>query len=173
MPQSNENEKYAPSVWGRGDSNQFHDLEVPSGQLCLVRRPGVAALMRMGLLNDLDSITSFVSRDIIAKAEGKRVISTEDAVEMLKDPAKFERILYVVDRIVVECVVKPEVKMAPNDATNRKDGVVYTDMIELSDKMFIFQYVLGGTESVAQFREEAGAALGGVSAESGDAGEAK
>ena len=58
------NDKYAPTTWG-SELGGAEDLTVPSGQTCLVRRPGVQGLMEAGILHDLDTLTA----EVLAVAE--------------------------------------------------------------------------------------------------------
>ena len=41
-------------------------------------------------------------------------------------------------------------------------GVVYADMVDLVDKMAIFNYAVGGTRDLESFREGLDAAMGGL-----------
>lgn len=150
--------KYAPTTWG-GGGNAPHDLTVPSGQVCLVRRPGLDALMAEGLLGDLDSLTQIVNSKHIERVNGKDSVN---AASMLKDAKSVENVLHLVNKVVCATVIQPPVFMPPNDVTLRKQGVVYADSIDINDKMFIFQYVLGGTADLERFRQQSEDALGGV-----------
>ena len=168
-------EKYAPTTWGSGPAiNEPTDLKVPSGQKCLVQNPGVEGLMKAGVINDIDSLTALVDQKHIkpndrkakkgSKAAAKQdaAIDREAMKKLLSDPEKMANMLHVVDRVVCHVVIKPEVRMTPNDPTSRKKGVIYADMIDLTDKMFIFQFVVGGTSNLEQFRGQLGAAVGSV-----------
>lgn len=158
---SKTDDKYAPTTWG-SDGNGLEDLVVPSGQTCLVRRPGVQRLMEAGVLRDIDSLTSIVGEEHIKRVNGERSVNTETLVN---DADAIANVLHMVDRVVVHCVVKPEVIMSPNDPTSRQDGVIYADMIDIEDKMFIFNFAVGGTRSVEQFRQESQSPVGSVDAE--------
>jgi hypothetical protein len=46
--------------------------------------------------------------------------------------------------------------------TNRQPGVIYADMIELIDKVFVFNFVVGGTRDLESFRNGLDELLGGV-----------
>jgi hypothetical protein len=152
--------KYAPTTWG-GGGNVPHDLTVPSGQICLVRRPGLDALMAEGLLGDLDSLTQIVNSAHIERVNGK---DTVNAQSMLKDVKSIENVIHLVNKVVCATVVQPPVFMPPNDVTLRKNGVIYADSVDINDKMFIFQYVLGGTADLERFRQQSQDAMGGVEA---------
>jgi hypothetical protein len=151
--------KYAPNAWMSGGVGSMEELEVPSGQLCLVRRPGVQGLIKAGVLHKMDSLSSIVNEKHIKRVKGKTEV---DVQKLMKDPKSIDEILHIVDKVVCHCVVKPEIFRAPNDATLRQPGVVYTDMIDITDKMFIFNYVVGGTRDLETFRREFDQSVGGV-----------
>lgn len=157
------NDKYAVTTWGSAGGNAgLTDLEVPSGQLCLVKRPGIEGLLKAGVLRDLDTLTSLVNEKVIKKtAKGQPSAQPEvDLQLILANPEKLDAIMHTVDRTVCECVVKPPIMMTPNDSTRRKGGVVYADMVDLTDKMFIFQFVVGGSQDLERFRNQLEGAMG-------------
>ena len=80
--------------------------------------------------------------------------------------------MHVLDRITTSCVVQPEIKMTPNDPTSRVAGVVYADQVEMEDKLFLFQFVVGGTRDLERFRKESDDALGSLSVSEEDGGNA-
>lgn len=154
-------DKYAPTVWGTGGG--LEDLVVPSGQMCLVKRPGVQNLIEAGVLRDIDTLSAIVAEKHIKRVEGEDPDIDTDS--LAQDPEAIVNVLHVVDRVVTYCVVKPEILMTPNDPTSRKDGVIYADMVDIEDKMFVFNYAVGGTRSVEQFRQGSVAPVGSVDTE--------
>jgi hypothetical protein len=62
----------------------------------------------------------------------------------------------MVERVVMECVVEPKVHPLPEDDV-RDNDLLYIDELDAMDKMFIFQWAVGGTSNLEQFLEEAGA----------------
>lgn len=180
---------YAPNQWGSTEIGGLTDLRTPSGQLCLVRRPGVEGLLSAGVLNDLDSFTALIQTEHIdrvdprkrpsdrkakATTEKERIaVQQKELEEMMKDPSKLASLMHTVDRVVCHVVVKPDVRMTPNDATSRKKNVIYADMIDMVDKMFIFNFVVGGSRDIDRFLDESGLDVGGVGSEQGPEGEAE
>lgn len=166
MPSNTEN-KYAPTQWG---GEVFNDVTMPSGQVAQLRRPGVQGLIAAGLLESLDSLSAIVGQDLIPTAQGKKAPSDRkpkkakspeiDIKTLMKKPEQLANIMHLVDRVTVHCVMQPKIEMAPNDITSRKEGVIYTDSIDLGDRMFIFNYAVGGTTDLQTFRAESEAALG-------------
>lgn len=157
------NSKYAANAWLSGGIGDMEDLTVPSGQLCLVRRPGLEGLMKAGVLHNVDSLSQIVNEKHLS--QGKKDAQPElNMSSLLKDQKALDEVTHVIDRIICHCVVKPEIHMTPNDVTRRVKGVVYADMVELTDKMFIFNYVVGGTRDLESFRSGLAEAVGGVEA---------
>lgn len=163
--------KYALTSWG---GEYAEDLEVPSGQLCRVRRPGAQGLLEAGVLHSLDTLTAIVDQKHVKRVKGRGPNSQEnieiDADGLAKDPESLINVLHLVDRVVTYCVLEPKVEMTPDDVTNRKQGVVYCDTIDLEDRMFIFNFAVGGTRSVERFRREGTVPVGSVEAVADDGG---
>lgn len=165
-----QNDPYAPTAWG---GSAYEDLRLPSGQLCLARRMGVEGLMKAGIIHDIDPLMGMVQMHE-ARVAGKDTESNEKAMlDILKDESKMTSLFHMLDRIVCAVAVKPEVKMTPNDVTRRQDGVIYTDMIDLEDKMFIMMWTMGGAETVAGFRDQFEKSLGSLSAQPKNGGQAE
>ena len=143
--------RYAPTTWGTAPGTFLEDLVVPSGQLCQVRRPGVEGLIKAGVLHDIDSLTAMVEDKHVKRAKGQPQI---DVDSVMKDPGALDNILHVTDRVVCYVVVQPRIEMTPNDPTTRKSGVIYADMVDLEDKMFILNFAVGGTRDFERFRGE-------------------
>lgn len=154
--------KYAAQAWLSGGVGGLEDVVVPSGQLCLVRRPGLEGLMKAGVLNRMDSLSSVVNEKHLKRVKGGKAAEEVDALSLLGDPKAVADVMDVVDKVVCHVVVKPEVHRNPNDVTRRQPGVVYADMIDVMDKMFIFNFVVGGTRDIESFRDEFDESVGGL-----------
>jgi hypothetical protein len=190
-PSKKKAEKYAATSWG---AEHLTDLEMPSGQLAQVRRPGITGLIKAGLLDSLDSLTALVKTEHIDRVEkGKPTtpeITAEDIRALAQDKDKLIETLDLMDRVVEYVVVQPVVlrpverdeqgnplKMwkgrlddngdqimeeIPIPDDKRVAGQVYTEMVDASDKIFIFQFVVGGVRDLEQFRQEFGETLGSL-----------
>lgn len=175
VPQTapSQSDPYAVTAWGQSPSDPTPtDLTVPSGQRCLVRRPGLEALLREGVLFQSDTLTTLVHENIeqVEKGQTPKEIDFE---ELMSNPEKFEALMQTVDRILCAVVVKPPIQRTPNDPTNRKSGVVYADSVAIEDKFFIMDFALGGARGLAGFPGGPTADVGGVPARKGTAGPAK
>lgn len=164
---------YAVTAWGNSSADPTPtDLTVPSGQKCLVRRPGLEQLLREGVLFQADMLTSMVYENIELSEKGQKPkdVSFE---ELMGDPEKFDDLMTTVDRILCAVVIRPALQRPPNDPTNRKDGVVYTDTVAIEDKFFIMDFALGGARGLAGFPGGPNENVGGVSTRQGSRRPAK
>lgn len=152
VPTSAEPEdKYAATAWG---AQSYEELRVPSGQLCLIRRPGMQAMIKAGILNDLDSLTALVSTELLDDGKPANSVKPEAIRDILKDTKKAESMFHMLDKVLCFAVVKPEIVMTPNNRTSMKNGVIYAESVDLEDKMFILNFAMGGTRDVETFRKE-------------------
>lgn len=150
------NDRFAPTKWGGA---AFEELSVPSGQLCLVRRPGVEGLVQAGVLKDIDSLSAIVDQEHVKRGKGAPPV---DLKKIAADEGTLLNIIHTMDKIVAYVVVKPDIKMTPNDITNRDEAQIYCDMIDLEDKMFIMNFAVGGTRDLEKFRSEFDESVAGV-----------
>lgn len=179
--------KYAPSIWGAQE--QFCDLECPSGQLCQVRLPGIQPLIAAGVLESADTLTALVDSKHIKRVQGKATPAKNhidlgkgqtgelDTESLMKDPASLQKVFDLVDRVCEHMIVQPAVKRAVRKVTergkvtevgipmdDRLEGIVYTDQIDMVDRMFILNYAIGGDSDVEAFRKQLPEGLGGLAA---------
>jgi hypothetical protein len=175
MPSSNIN-----NVWGQ--STQSIELTVPSGQVCLVKRPDPQRLAELGVLDQVDILTKLVDDKHVKRVKGKSaadLVKTIDSSVVTKNPKIMVGILQTADKVVEAVVLSPVVlrpvlrdaykqpvlvdgKEIPLPHEERVEGQIYTDMIEFVDRMFIFQHAVGGNPDLATFRDESDAPVDGV-----------
>lgn len=169
--------------------NKGEEIELPSGNVALVKRPGPQALLSKGILPD--TLMPIVQQAI---RSGKG-LKTEDVGALLKDPQSLVHMLDAMDRLLVEVVVEPPVHyhrklvvkgkedvggvtagpaygedewvLIPEDERDN-DAYIYTDDVDEEDKMFIFNYAVGGTRDLETFRREHAAGMGNLPDGSGD-----
>jgi hypothetical protein len=158
--------KPGQKVWGKNDSGAaLILLTVPSGETCRVIRPGVEGLIQAGVLHDIDSLTALVDEKHLKRVKGQQQV---DVQSLLADSKNLENLFHVVERVVSYVVREPVVKMTPEDPTNRQAGDhIYCDQIDLEDKMFIFDYAVGGTKDIESFRAKTQLAMGSLADEQG------
>jgi hypothetical protein len=155
--------------WKGKSSSAKIELELPSGNVALVKRPGMPELMSKGAFSD--SLLPMVQK-AMEQAQGRRGAKAAkmDASEIMTDPKKMADAFDSFDRVLVLTVLEPKVlyhrrqtertdeegKPVWEDIPEeeRDEETLYTDDVELDDKMFIFQYVVGGTADLATFRQQ-------------------
>lgn len=141
------------------------ELDLPSGNCCLAIRPGAEGLIKAGLLDSLDQLTSLVQIEHIDAKDPRKAATNVDVQELLKDPKKLATGLALVDKVICHVVKAPVVFMPPEDDDALRDpNVIYADQVDYEDKMFIFQWAVGGTSNLVQFRQESQELVGNLSA---------
>lgn len=173
-----------PRAYGSGWKSPLTDLDLPSGEVCQVKRVGVQGLMEAGLLDSVDSLTAIVQGDTIPKAQGKPQVNVK---EILDDPSRLDTMMEMADRVVIFAVTQPVLHPIKVPAIDEETGEpkvdgagepvmrilgleerdgdkVYIDYVDDMDKMYIMNFVMGGPKDLQRFREETEAALGGLSA---------
>lgn len=159
------------NVWRNtapADSVEF--LTLPSGQTCSARRIGIESLLATGLLGEADSLTAYVDQKHIKRVNGKE--PEVDVSSAMKDPKTLQQIVLLVDRITPFIVADPTVRSHVEDIdgggtrnipeAERDTEAVYTDQIPLEDKMFLFNFAVGGTRSADRFLGQSADAVAGV-----------
>lgn len=195
MPSNTSSKKTAKTVdklpkgkkgYGQGWKNAAKDsgpieFETPSGTTCLVRRVGLNGLIKAGILESMDSLTSIVNQEVIPAAEGK---PTVDVSAVLSDSKKFQDMIDMIDKITVYAVAEPKLHPVPKteklgsdnmpiteggkpvmvevESEDRvwteldSDGdvvdIIYVDQIDLGDKTAIMNFVMGASQDLAAFR---------------------
>lgn len=181
MPSSNK--KNYGKGWGGDEA--FEDLECPSGTWCQIRKPNPQQLISLGLIDNLDALSGLVDKKHIKRVKGSKVptVSEAGAKEILENPQAVMDMMAVADKVVEYMVIQPTlrrpVKQIPGMTDDkgkpieqplpfheRENGVIYTDQLDMMDKMWIFQYCAGGSTDLATFRQQIGqspATVGDVS----------
>lgn len=154
-------------------------LELPSGFKVKVRNPGgLRAFLGNGLIpNSLMKII----QDGLDKGSGKNVpvnITKDGKI----DPEMMSDMMQMMDNIAVTVVVEPRIHPTlteadllvwneenPDDQRDfvedlRRDDRLYADELPDDDKMFLFQWVSGGTRDLETFRQQHAAGMGALPA---------
>lgn len=138
------------------------ELELPSGNICLAINKGMKVFLSEG--NVPNSLMDIV-QGAIAEGEGKGQKKLAEAAE---DTKVLGDMIHMMDGIVVSCVMQPDIAPVPLkedgtwDEAAKDPSLLYVDEVELEDKMFIFQWCVGGTTDIAQFRKEFASAVESV-----------
>lgn len=128
-------------------------VEVPSGNVALLRTVGMQAFLKKGIIpNSLRAI----ALEAITKKKAPKLDMDELSEEQLLD------MIEVFDAVTVYCTVAPNVHPVPKDEDDEPipvrdrdeiDGL-WVDEVDDIDKAFIFQLSVGGTKDLESFREE-------------------
>jgi hypothetical protein len=165
------------------------ELELPSGNVCLALNKGMKAFLDDGVVPN--SLIPIVQQAITGAETGKS--PAEMMASAGSEETVLLDMLVMMDGVLVACVKQPPIAAAPvavvpdpdaeeegatktvvvqwGDSITQADGqvierdeeVLYVDDVELEDKMFIFQWAVGGTDDVEQFRSEFTSTLEGLS----------
>lgn len=185
MPSSDEYQNEAPggrgfvpnSVWSSTTpAGVEQELTLPSGQTCLAKKMSIEGVVATGLLNEVDILTQMVDKHTRMVKGGKGVA---DGVQvdnsLLKDPEALGAVMGLTDRLIPHIVISPAIRRHWTETTvgktkvtkmipikDREPGVVYTDQIDLHDKMHLFEWSLGGLTEFSSFRRESDSSVGTV-----------
>lgn len=155
-------------------------IELPSGNVALVKQISPMAFMESGLIPD-------PLRPIIHKSiHDKKGLRPADQKKMIDDPKLLASAMELMDRTIVHVVIEPEITMPPKcrvcgeyantprhdkiqpsfehayNEDERKPGLLYADEVDMLDKQFVFQWVMGGSKALQPFREQIEQSLGSV-----------
>lgn len=179
--------KYTPKAWEDRD----FDFELPSGDICLLRRMEPLDLIEFGLQDKLDFATTVVMnthvkngsmskvdkikrdramREASAKGEDPdaavEALEAEKALEAMKaNPDQMRNMKEALNIILANFVVAPEMHEPPELDEDRVVGRYYTDAVPWNDKMAIFNKLMAGVKVVESFREGSEEAVGDVAPE--------
>jgi hypothetical protein len=127
-------------------------IRVPSGNVALVKRPGLQVFLAQGLIPN--SLMEFVTKSLKGSAKPK----LED---LDLNPQAMKDMMELVDAVVIHSCLEPQVSAIPMGPrgqglidSNRNPDILYVDEVDIEDKMFIFNYAVGGTSDVESFRQE-------------------
>jgi hypothetical protein len=189
MPSPNDSNFTPNAVWASAPrEGETHELTLPSGQTCLARKVSIQSMIETGLMGYVDSLTASVEQYTRRIKGGKGVPDGTPEIDsaILKDPQALKVLIQVADLVTPHIVASPTVllhfteqvvgktratKMIP--ASERIEGQIYTDQIDIEDKMFLFDWGLGGIAALQSFRGEPGGDVGGVDAGQKPRGKAK
>lgn len=167
-------------------ATQGEEIELPSGNVALIKRPGMESLFAAGVLPD--ELTKIALEEIRRAETGQpqdhKKKKTQEGLDpevmqkFLSNESAISDIFDAFDRVTEMCVIEPPVKYhkrrkvdgAGQQITDEKDrplwetipneerdeDVVYTDDVDMNDKTFIFNFVVGGTRDIASFRMQFG-----------------
>lgn len=153
------------------------DLQLPSGNVAKVKAIAITKLIEADIFPD--SLEQLIAQKTKSD-DGKDNVTAKAPEEAqvksaLSNPKELAKLMNAVDRITAMAVLEPPVLLGienvetdpekpakwqdiPDD--ERDEDALYTDEIDLEDKMFIFQFTVGGSSDLDRFREQFGAHMG-------------
>ena len=152
--------------WKKATTDAFMDLECPTGTWCQVRKPNPRSLIALGFLERMDTLNGVIQSKHIKRVKGESKINAES---LIKDPASVMGMLELADRVCEYVVMQPTVRRPVKVIGENSDGtphevqlpgeerdpeVIYTDVMDDADKMWIFQHACGGDATLATFRKQ-------------------
>jgi hypothetical protein len=152
-------------------ANADTDLTLPSGNICRVKRPGLPALLKMNILPDeLSSIAMEAVEQGETGAPDHDANNKKIAELMGKGSESIEMMVDATARIAAACILEPPVSYHREKFEGGPDGdfweeipeskrdpdVLYTDEVDFNDLVFIFQFVVGGSRDLEEFRKTTG-----------------
>lgn len=138
---------YAPTGWRKKRRVEF-DLEMPSGQMCRVMRLERDDLLRLNLIEHLDTFTPMLMDTQMDDAERQAEIR-----ETIQDkPEALNKMLLAVDKVVMSATIRPRItddRKKVNYGTERDwndpnfTATVHLDDIDMFERMYIFGAAFG------------------------------
>jgi hypothetical protein len=182
------------NVWGSNPSEgSEEELTLPSGQTCRARKVTITSLIEAGIMNEADSLTAMVDQHT-RKIKGGKVADGTPVLDqsILRDSSAISAMIMMADRALPSIVVSPPVslhftetvvgrtkvtKKIPESERNAmrlvQPGLVFTDQIDLEDKMHLFEWGVGGLKAFSSFRADTPSDVGDLVPREGGKGPAK
>lgn len=158
-------------------------IELPSGFIVKAKNPGgLRAFINTGLIPN--SLMEIIQKGL-DKGSGKN-ITAEIIKDGKIDSQMLTDMMQMMDGIACKVIVEPRiyptltetdlVEWNENNLDDQKDSVedlrsdekLYADELPDDDKMFLFQWISGGTRDLHTFRQQHAAGVDALSAGSGD-----
>ena len=174
------------SQWKTSSPVEGQDVVLPSGNVARCKRLSPQAFLTSGTLPD--PLSAIVKKAI----HTKQGLNPKDVEKISQDPEMLASALETFDRVLEFVMVEPRVSMPPacvvvidgeecglyaNTEVHRdtfrsgrhayQEGprdpnILYADIVDMDDKMFLFQWALTGAEDLTSFRAELAAAVGSL-----------
>lgn len=131
---------------------------LPSGNSARLRRVSLQTFLKTG------RVPNVLMKPMKRAIEKKQEMTPDELKELMSDPEAIGEMFKLVDMIAVDAFIEPKLTPLPDDESEgRREDLLYVDEIDLDDKMFIFQWMVGGTSDLEQFRNEQSKQLAAVS----------
>lgn len=181
--------------WRKG--RQPVHVVLPSGHVCKAVNKGMDAFLKAG---KIPNALMPIIRAALAEGEGRRAKPKDIGKDALDNPEVLSAAVELADTITCECVTEPVIRPVPMrmkseleneenpeapenwepvplaerdfDDDQYPNGFLWVDEADLNDKIFIMNWVMGGTQDVERFREELADVVDDIQSGEGDVEEA-
>jgi len=136
--------------WKSKSLRKGKEMVLPSGHTCIAARVNLMVFMKSGKIpNSL--------RGMIDQAMDGKEISQDEILDKLlsgdeKTLKTFEDMMKMADAVVCDCMIEPKVIPAPATEEERSDSILHVDEMDEEDRLFVFNYAVGGTRDLETFR---------------------
>jgi len=139
-------------------------IELPSGFVVKVRNPGgLRVFMESGTIPN--SLMSIVQESL---DKGKKLTEQDLMNDGELDPQMIKDMMELNDQVAMKVLVEPKVHPIPEKEEDRNEDLLYVDELPEEDKLFLFQWVTGGTRNLERFRNEHQAGVDASATGAGD-----
>lgn len=127
------------------------ELEVPSGNVALVRAPGMQVFIEQGLIPN-------TLMPIVQKAISEKKPPNMEELEITEE--SLAQMVEMIDAVAIYCVIEPALTTNKNPdgelipEKDRDEELLYVDEVDVQDKLFIFQFAVGGVRDLERFRKQ-------------------
>lgn len=140
-------ERPAAEVWGSTE----YDFVCPSGAKCRMRKLMPEKLLEFGILDRISTLPG-VAAGVVDKAEGAPPKPGD-----MPDAQDIKDVVGILEVLLPAVVVSPVVYAVPvvgddGEVPERVVGRIYTDSIELTDRIAIMERAVQGVQKLVPFR---------------------
>lgn len=143
------------------------ELELPTGAVILAKGlTSMRAFLKSGAIPN--SLMVIIQESIDKGKEPDLDSIMQPTGEDGKvDQQSIDDMLALVDNATVATWILPPTALPPENDEDRRDDVLYTDEIDENDKLFVFQWAIGGSDDLETFRKEQNAGMDRLRASQG------
>lgn len=127
-------------------------IQLPSGLFMQVRRVELRTFLQRG---DVPNPLLPLVEEALSKGQNADLDGITGFKDGKVDLELVNEMYDMVNTVVCSVAIEPKVFPVPEDEDARDDDLLYVDEVDDEDKMFLFQWSIGGTDDVATFRREA------------------
>lgn len=172
MGSSKKSRVTSASAWKGAQSVDGAEVDLPSGNVVLVKHLSPTAFLASGLIPD--PLTAIIRKSI----HTKKGLNPKDLEKMVADGDNLVETMKMFDEVVCNVTIEPKIIMPPacaecgkffnipahtdegapdhheyDEAPRESGDFLYVDQVDLQDKIRIFQWSFGETVDLETFRQ--------------------